>query len=447
MILALLGLLGCAEPPPKQPDIVLVIIDTLRADHLGAYGYGRPTSPNIDALASRGTLFWRAYSHAGWTLASFGSLFTGLFPHEHHAVRVPDGAPRFGALAPQLTTLAEALHDAGYATGAVMNSAFMAPEHGLNQGFDLYDTQAVGTLQNRGASATVASGLSWLGTQQKPSFLVLHFMEPHLSYDPPDDVHGTFAARENPPVPVPFQGVGFSRTGPEPDPAVRDYVVSLYDEEVLTADRAVGELVAGLEARHAWGRTLLVVTADHGEEFWDHGGFEHGHSLYGELLRVPLIIAGANAPPKGRVDVPVEHIDLFQGLLARAGAARPEGTHGTDLWTLVGASPQGRLTLAESLAHGGNLVSVADQDDRLVVNMKDRALEAYEIASDGSEREAVEAGQQQVVGRRLFRGLFDLRGGLEPLTAWLPEQAPSDEQTRALQALGYLDDQEAGPTP
>ena len=118
-----------------QPDIVLVVIDPLRADHLSCYGHDRPTSPNIDAIASSGLLFERAYAHSGWTLASFTSLFTGLLPHQHRVGRAPGDASQFGRLAPEVVTLAEAVGAAGYATAAVMNNTFLAPEFGLNQGF------------------------------------------------------------------------------------------------------------------------------------------------------------------------------------------------------------------------------------------------------------------------------------------------------------------------
>ncbi len=449
MNLALFALLqGCTPappPPPKQPDIVLVVIDTLRADHLGAYGYARPTSPNLDALAARGALFERAYSHAGWTLASFGSLFTGLYPHEHHAVRDPEGPARYGAVADTFTTLAESLQQAGYATAAVVNNAFMAPEHGLAQGFETYDFQGVANLRNRSATETVAIGTKWLETQEKPAFLLLHFMEPHLPYGPPQDLRGTFAPRDASPVPVPYMGIGLKRDGPEPEPNIRDYVISLYDEEVLTADRALGDLVKQLDQRDAWGETLLVVTADHGEEFWDHGGFEHGHTLYGELLRVPLVIAGAGAPRPGRFDTLVEHVDLYQGLIARGGATAAAGARGQDLWSLVGAPNTDRLAFAESVAHGANLASVADANARLVVSLKSRALEAWIVAPDKSERVEVGGAEQEAVGRALFRGLFDRRGGMGPLTVFFgPEPARMDVQAQ-LQALGYLEGESAGP--
>ena len=177
----------------EQPDIVLVVIDTLRADHLGCYGHERPTSPNLDAMAGAGLRFARAYAHSGWTLASFTSLFTGLLPHQHRVGRAAADVSQFGRLAPEVVTLAEAVGAAGYTTAAVMNNTFLAPEFGLNQGFgDNYLWHGATNDAHRSADETVTMALDWLGQQQAPAFLVIHMMEPHLDYAPPADIRGTF---------------------------------------------------------------------------------------------------------------------------------------------------------------------------------------------------------------------------------------------------------------
>ena len=171
----------------------MVVIDTLRADHLSLHGYERPTSPRLDALAKDGLWFNRAYAQSGWTLASFASLLTGLYPHQHNVSRdgcLPD---QFGRMAPATVTLAEALKASGYATAAWMNNTFLAPDFGLNDGFDVYDYQGATNTTHRSGPETVAAGLAWLDTLEKAnSFLMLHFMEPHLDMRHPD-IHGTFA--------------------------------------------------------------------------------------------------------------------------------------------------------------------------------------------------------------------------------------------------------------
>jgi len=447
----LLALSACQPPPPKQPDIVLVVVDTLRADHLGVYGYGRPTTPSIDALAGRGAVFTRAWSAAGWTLASFATLLTGEYPHVHRAVRDQKNSALFGELSLETTTLAEALHDAGYATAAFVNNPFL--KHGLNidQGFDVYDLDPADNKHIRSARATVQKGLAWLNQQQeKPAFLLLHFMEPHLGYAPAPDVRGTFASTADRLVPVPFVGAGMSRNGPPPEPKIRDYVVGLYDEEVLSVDKAVGELVSGLDQGGRWPRTLMVFTADHGEEHWDHGGFEHGHTLYSELVHVPLIVAGLGAP-HGKIDTMVEHVDLFQGLLARAGATRPEGSVGTDLWSLVASPPpEPRYAFSETVVHGGEIAAITDGKHRLIVDLNSHRMECWNVTPDGREPDQVPEEEQRETGRSLFRELFDRRGGLGPIVPNLGSGGTSAETQEQLQMLGYLDlpsDQQGQETP
>ena len=437
-------LAACAPRVPAQPDIVLVVVDTLRADHLGAYGYARPTSPRLDALAARGVVFERAYSQAPWTLASFASLLTGQYPHQHRVAEDRHRAAHYGRIEDETTTLAEALSAAGYSTAGFTNNIFLADEFGFAQGFDLYDNDMGTNTRVRSADDTVKLGLAWLEQQEKPAFLLLHFMEPHLSYDPPADLRGTFAPVADPPVEIPFLGKAYSRAGPAPDTAIQEYVKALYDEEILAVDRVIGALADGVE-RRGWSRTRLVVTADHGEELWDHGGFEHGHTLYGELLRVPLIAVGAGLEP-ARVSAVVEHTDLFQGLLAHGGATRPDDSEGVDLWTALqpDAFKGDGLALSECVLHGPDQASVVDKDNRLIIALGDPIMEAWKVAPDGSERDQVSELDQDVVGRPLFRSLMGVRRTLEPVTA-RPGLGGVSATTRAnLEALGYVEP-EVGP--
>ncbi len=448
-VMLLLSLLACqpddAPPaPPPRPDIVLVVIDTLRADHLGVYGHTRATSPNIDALAREGAWYSRAYAQSGWTLASFASMLTGTLPHEHRVVRDGRDPTRYGHLDAGLTTLAEALGAAGYATGAVVNNTFLAPEFGLNQGFQSWDWQGADNGSHRTADQTVDLGLAWLDAQAGPGFLLLHLMEPHMGYTPPEDVRGTFAPRESPPIPLPFvsaeqAGVGFGKTGPPPSAEVQDYISRLYDEEIFTADRAVGRLVAGLRERGRLDRAALIVTADHGEELWDHGGFEHGHALTGELVRVPLVVRmeGARGGPSGRVDTVVEHLDLFQGILGLAGAQRPAGSRGEDLFG--GALTDG-AALSENCLYGPDRAAIVDRTHRLSVDLLRGAGEVWAVSEDGTERERLQGPAQSAQGERLLPQLQAARGGLAPIDAGGATRIPSAEAFQQLKALGYLEE-------
>ncbi len=337
MLLALL--LSCWwEPTPKPPpDIVLVVVDTLRADHLGVYGHRRPTSPRMDALAREGTWFHRSYAQSGWTLPSFTSLLSGTYPHQHRVGRAPFDSSAFGRLGADAVTLPEVLSESGYATAAWMNNTFLAPEFGLNQGFGTYDYQGSTNELHRSAEETVDGALGWITEQTQPVFVLVHIMEPHMDYAPPPSTRGRFTSDRELTISVPYSvtdQIGGKARKVVPSAQTQEDIRRIYDEEILAADLAVGRLVDGLKAAGRWDNTTLVLTSDHGEEFWDHGGFEHGHTLLGELTRVPLILSG-RAPRKGRVDTVVEHVDLFQALVHHAGALPPKGTVGADLFALV----------------------------------------------------------------------------------------------------------------
>lgn len=437
-----------AEAPPAQtrpPDIVLVVVDTLRADHLGLYGHERPTSPNLDALAARGVWFSRAYAQSGWTLPSFTSLFTGLLPHEHRVGRDPFDPKRYGRLPQERVTLAELLSQAGYATGAIANNTFLAPEFALNQGFSNYNWVGAANNEHRSASETVTLGMDWLKEQQSPSFLLLHFMEPHADYAPAPDVRGTFAPVADPPVTVPFspnaeQWILWHAGRDAPSAEIQDYVRRLYDEEILSVDKAIGALVAQLDAEKRWDHTALIVTADHGEELWDHGGFEHGHTLYGELTRVPLVAAG-KVRGSGEVKTVVQHVDLFQGILALAGVPQPPGTHGADLFSIAAAGPYAspRLAVSENILYGPEQIAIVDDHYRLDINLMANFGEVWRVDARGLEGERLQGEEQAREGERLSQALARVRGSLLPVQAVEGPEVPSVEVFQQLRALGYVE--------
>lgn len=435
---------------------MLVLVDTLRADHLGAYGYRRPTSPHLDALAARGLRYERAYAHASWTLPSVASLLTGLPVHDHRVGQSYLDKEAMGALPAARKTLAEALGAAGYRTAAFVNNPFLEPRYGLDQGFEVYDAADASNQHHRSASATVAAGLAWLdsmdgaeaGAEAAPAFLLLHFMEPHLDYAPAPATRGTWSAPRWPGGLDEAAAAGhvfkeLKGAGATPEPALQRHLVDLYDEEILAADAALGELITGLEARGGLDRRLVVFTADHGEELWEHGGFEHGHSLLGEVSRVPLVLAGAGLEA-GVVHTPVGQVDLFQGLLSAAGAARPPHTRGEPLLSLP--SRGDRVILSENTLYGRPLASTVSRELRvqLVLGEDPEApLEAWRVAADGSELEAVAdpAGRPEV--QALVEALRTARGDLRewPLAARAPSEG---EVEAALEALGYT---EGSPPP
>lgn len=431
----------------ERPNVLLVVVDTLRADHVGVYGYERPTTPALDQLAAEGTWFRRAYAHSGWTLASTVSLLTGKVPSQHRVGRDPLDRRRFGRLPDAETTLAELLTDAGYRCGAIVNNTFLAPEFGLRQGFDGgYDYQGASNTEHRSAEASVDLALEWIaGAGDGPWFLLLHLMEPHLDYDPPASVRGAFTPAGPAPVPQPFAPPPLFQRLVSGQERLTDeqlaYVVALYDEEVLAADRAIGRLTGELEARDVLDATLVVVTSDHGEEFWDHGGFEHGHTLYSELTRVPLIVRGPGAA-LGEVGSVVHHADLFQGLRALAGAPSPLGTAGADLFAIARQDAEigARYVLSENVLTGPPKTSILDGDYRLVFEIDTQRATVHRLDADGHETTVVQGTEERAAGDRLLQALEALRGTLKPIEAISGPSVPDHETFQRLKALGYLRD-------
>jgi arylsulfatase A-like enzyme len=335
-VLALGSTPGCMRATHESGrNVLLIVVDTLRADHLGTYGYPRPTSPRMDELAARGARFANARAASSWTLPSVASLFTGVYPAVH-------GAESVGTVVSErLRTMPEAFRDAGYATAAVSaNPAFVTPTQGFARGFQRFDVLH-GPPTERESPAAVSdssleswfvgatakdvttAALGWLAARPpaQPFFLYLHYFDPHAAYSPPPEMARRFGVADGDPLAGPAQWpVLLARTPPAPD--VLGTLVALYDAEVASTDAAIGRLLDGLP-RGVTDSTIVVVTADHGEEFEEHGGMQHGRTLFDELLRVPLVIAGPGVPQKLQVDAPVSLVGLWPTIAALAGAGAP----------------------------------------------------------------------------------------------------------------------------
>jgi arylsulfatase len=376
------------------------------------------------------------------------TLLSGLYPHQHLVGRLAFRGTEFGKLSADVTTLAESLSGQGYATGAVVNNTFMAPAFGIDQGFDLYDYQGATNKEHRTATETVEAGLKWLDQTEGPSFLFLHFMEPHLNYAATAPHLGRFSADNAAASEIDLESlVGKSHRKTPPSAAVQEYVRQRYDEEIRHADDAVQMLVGQLKKRDRWDSTILAITADHGEEFWDHGGFEHGHTLMGELTRVPLILAGA-VPRKGRVDAVVEHIDLVEGLIQQAGAETLPNSFGTDIWAIAAGEAVGHdnVALSENILYGPPKVSAVDAKARLEFAFETNSGSLWSVDADGIERKRVAPQLRQQTGKRLSESIKSKRGSLLPIDGVGGVTIADKEMFNQLQSLGYIDGPELNTT-
>jgi len=387
--------------------IILISIDTLRADHLPLYGYGGVRTPNIDALASRGVVFERAYSHAPQTLPAHASILSGVLPFEH-GVRDNIGF----TVKPGQWLLQRALHDRGWPTGGFVSAYVLRAATGIGQGFDTYDSElpaasgelAIGQVQRAGEE-TLAAAEKWLAARDpaRPFFLFFHLYEPHKPYAPPARF-GSYAP---------------------------------YDGEIAYADEIVGRLLDRLRAMEVFERATIVLLSDHGEGLGDHGEQEHGLFLYDETMHVPLVFKLPGAPRGRRVAAPVQHVDLVPTILDLVGAERPAGLAGRSLRPVL----DGTGTLPEAGIYGealysryhfgwSELYSLTDARYRLIRAPRD---ELFDLQADPKESSSLASQRPQV--RQAMRGALEQLIGKRPLSS--PGAVTADDRQR-LAALGYV---------
>lgn len=353
-LLSLTALPACRPAPqPPPPNVLVVLGDTVRQDAVGVYGAGPGRTPAIDALAASGARFTQARAQSSWTLPSVASLFTSRWCHE-----VTDWADMPQKLPEEAVTIAELFRAKGYATGGFSANVLINRDDGFAQGFETFWAPPTETSMWTDALTTADHAVEWLRREQhRPFFAYVHFVDPHSPYCPPAE------RPRDPNAPVPGDmSLSFYGRNPLPDAATLAEWRRLYAEEVALVDRGLARVLAALEPE-VRKRTTVVFLADHGEEFLDHGFLGHGWSLYDELLRVPLVIAGPGIRAGRIVTQPVGLIDVLPTLAARAGLARDAASaswRGIDLSRALSGdpAPSGRTFLAETYHYGPLRVAV-----------------------------------------------------------------------------------------
>ena len=321
----------------RVPRVLMIVVDTLRADALsfGSAASGSPpATPEIDRLAEAGHVFTNARTPGAWTLPSVASLMTGVSPLVHRAVT------RFSALPETLPTLAERMAQDGYRTAAIGHNFVLSNTRKLDRGFDTYafgkrrDTalRSIGFLRviarlraahksELNANEINVLAFDWLEAHQNEDFFLwLHYFDPHLNYDPPKDLRPGGAPPAGMGHRYGHAGLADIRAGYEvPTLEQRRWIKSLYDAEVRSVDRALGELFGKLAELGLYDDTLIVLTSDHGEEFWEHEGFEHGHTLYEEVVDVPLVVKLPGQSAGTVTSAPASLENLFPSILTLCG--------------------------------------------------------------------------------------------------------------------------------
>jgi arylsulfatase A-like enzyme len=434
---------GCARPAIVRPNVLLVTIDTLRADHCSAYGYARPTTPALEALAAEGARVEDAYAPMATTAPAHASLFTGLYPLGH-------GVFRNGAiLGKSHVTLAERLARAGYETGAAVSSFVLDPRFGFAQGFASYDarfdrkhqTLSPGKWEgerveggfDRRADATTDRALRWLDGRKgnRPFFLWVHYFDPHFPYA----------------APAPYS----NRFPPQPPGGERETLIAGYDGEVAFADAQLARLIEGVSREGPGEATLVLVTADHGEGLLDHGYRSHGLHLYEEAVRVPLIVRWPRKiPPGTRLSGPAELVDLAPTILDLVGVPWSAGPLlGRSLAEPLRAarlSDAPRMVFlqrrryagasAEALGAKGDKFGVRSGRWKYIEARRERHRELFDLVSDPGERNDLASGEPDRV-ERLSQALAAWRRVHQAARAADSDDSP--EAVEALRALGYVE--------
>ncbi len=455
---------GHAPKIDRPPNVVLIAIDTLRSDHLGCYGYSRPTSPNIDQFASEGVIFEQCYSIASWTLPSFMSMFTGLMPAVHRCTQDRD------RLSSSIPTLPEQFKKRGYYCAAVICNPHLNGKYGFGRGFDLYDDDSVflgaelGSLainsnQDAGNVRDMVTGE--ILTQQaklvmdqakklgKPFFLFFLYFDPHDSYIPPPPYNRRF----DPDYRGRINGRDMSSMKDQlPEGRDLQHLVALYDGEIAYTDAQIGQLLKKLDEVSDPTNTLTILISDHGEAFAEHGTLLHGNSAYREEISVPMIWRWPGVLPKGhRVKAPVCNLDIVKTLKELMHFEDFDLLQGESLWPVLlgGKGPVGRQVFSQKAYQPpchvaltqGNLRCHARFD--IEFDASKAKFELYNISLDPWEHKHI----IEVVPSRLAemkRSIAQIWSECMDLRKYYAQKGPkvpvdmTDEERRRLESLGYV---------
>ncbi len=425
----LILLASCGNPPVRRPNVLLVIIDTLRADHLGCYGYERDTSPTIDSLAAKGTLWMNFQAQAPWTLPATASIFTGLTPRQHGTGRRPDGDHVLDSNVP---VLAELFQSSGYQTMGIFNVALLGEQMGFARGFDRYFCADYGVYR---ADSTVDQILGWIDSSstEAPFLAVVHIFDVHQPYDPPPPYSDMFMPGDTLSQ-VYWQIDDIGRIA---HPEHLQHFVSRYDGGIRWVDSQLSRLLGGLRSRSLTDSTIILLTADHGEEFLERGWVGHGGNLYQQILHVPLIMAGPGIGEGRLEEEPAGQIDILPTLLSLCSINDDLELPGRDLYSSELQGP--RSIPASGLMFNGTMLGGVPVAEVRYGNMKGVVVRSgshdsyfmFDLESDSGEVNPMEADSQMVLLLDDYRSTPRI---YDPATAEYLDSSSVD----ALKDLGYI---------
>ena len=427
---------ACGAPPPDgPPNFVLISLDTLRPDSLGCYGGAQERTPVLDRVCEEGTVYLDAVANAPWTLPSHVSLLTGRYPRNH-------GVKNVGKRVPEtVPMLQEVLGAAGYATAAIIGSAKLGGRYGVDRGFQ--DRVEHPPFAGRAAPRQIQQAIEWMRAQhreRRPFFLFLHNFDAHTDYDPGAETRAQLVS----PYRGEQRGAGAQllalRRAKQPlRPADVRFLRELYDAGVHDLDADLAPLFAFLRQPGIADETVVFVTSDHGEEFYEHGSVLHGVTLYHETLDIPLIAWGRAVPAGERISGLVQLSDLAPTLLELSGLPPLDRLDGlSHAPTLTGSALEPRFAYAEADWRGDDLDTfrmVQDETTKLIYNRITGDVELYDLEADPAEQRDIAAGEPERVKRMMEQ--LDHYLGDERVA---PDREPlTPEEIETLRALGYIE--------
>jgi len=452
-LLMQLAVSGCEERPRSAPDVILVTLDTTRADHLGVYGYERETSPELDAFALDSVTYERAWASGAWTLPTHASMITGRWVTNHGAHFAVKGSTvslsevlegdfftkhNASRLPEDEVTLAELLNERGYATAAFGGGPWLAPPFGLTQGYELADTE-VRSVAGRSAEELTNNMIEWLESvpNDQPLHALINYFDPHPPYDPPpgfDDFPGArIPLREE-------QDAIFINAGRRLSKRQRTAVVDRYDGEIRYMDHHLGRLLDALRRLGRFEQSVIIIVGDHGELLGEHGVMGHGRWLYEGVIRIPLVVHYPDGKRAGtREQAPVSQVDLLPMVASEVGFELPDAVDGV----AVGARER---VFAEAYRDPFSVSHFGKRYDRDLSALIQWPFKL--IRSDTGSREVFDIARDGLEGRALRRvGVLNaLEGALAEETSRLespmestPPGEVSPELQQRLRELGYIE--------
>lgn len=386
---------GCSgQKCAQRPDIILITVDTLRADHLGCYGYPKNTSPNIDQFASESMLFENCLSHASNTRLSFASIFTGFLPHE---TRITENHEL--PLSRRVKTLAEILKHKGYKTAAVVSNYILRKGYGWEQGFEIYDDtmddfEQVRNSAERTAEHTTNRAIELLGEPRKsPLFLWVHYQDPHGPYTPPKPFDGLFADPDQKPRYVPLNP---SLTGRSGIPSYQKlgasrnlhHYVAQYDGEIRYHDEQFKRLIDKLKETGLYDKAMIMFSSDHGEGLGEHDYyFAHSEYLYSSLTHIPLIVRFGDQLSGRRADF-VQHLDIVPTIYSVLGIKGDRHLRGGDLRQPQPANKEIFAEMVLPRGWGGieTQYSIVTDGHKLIYSPAGTRSELFDLGADPKEK-------------------------------------------------------------